>query len=133
MQLQIARSKQTKTKMFGGSETVYVLSLRATVPEHEAKLLKEYAEEGVFVVSDEVSDLMSDKRLEGPTLVPLTDLIRGVEYKSKSVYTAVTDLPRHFFEDFTRRLGRIRVQETWGGNATLQISYAEMLHEQNEA
>lgn len=108
MNLTVTRSKTTKSKMLGGSDTYYVMHLRASIPEGEALLLKKYSEEGSFDLSDDTSALLSEGKLEGPKYINVEALKTGIEYKCKFVAKVLSEIPIAIIADYERRLGRIR-------------------------
>lgn len=119
MELQLTRSKATKTKMLGGSDTYYVLHIKATIPDGEAALLKRYDEEQGFDLGDDVTALIAEKKLEGSSYPRIEELKRGIEYRCKFVAKVFSEIPGEIIGNYQRRLGRIRACETWEGQDRL--------------
>jgi len=119
MELQVTRSKSFKPKMLGGSQTYYVLHLKATIPDSEAALLKKYEEEGGFKLAEAAVKLIAEKKIEGPQFLSLEVLKAGTDYKCKFLARALAQIPDDIVSDYRSRLARIRACENWEGEDRL--------------
>lgn len=124
MRLQVTRSQSAKSKLLGGSETIYWLHLKAETSEDEAELLKKYGcNDYPFELPEEFFQLRHEKKLEGPHGLTLESLRQGVAFGCKFLAASFTALPRAIMEEYEGLLGRIRARETWGGEETLSAEY----------
>lgn len=125
MNLNIVRSKGSKTKFFGGPEAVYTLSLKAEISVVESDLIKKYAPGGyTFDLPEAFNSLREQKHLQGPLYVTLQDLLsNGAEFTCKYLAEPFCALPQLIANEYEGFLARIRAREDWGGEETLLIEY----------